>query len=72
MEIGTGGYPDNKHCPLDDLVADPAKAKAWLKNSLTEIFKSPPSAATVIPSIRTPRTPPKTPTLSKRPSASPK
>jgi len=31
MEIGTGGYPDNKHCPLDDLVADPAKAKAWLK-----------------------------------------
>jgi sugar phosphate isomerase/epimerase len=31
MEIGTGGYPDNKHCPLDELVADPAKAKAWLK-----------------------------------------
>jgi sugar phosphate isomerase/epimerase len=31
MEIGTGGYPDNKHCPLDELVADPAKAQAWLK-----------------------------------------
>jgi sugar phosphate isomerase/epimerase len=31
MEIGTGGYPANKHCPLDDLVADPAKAKAWQK-----------------------------------------
>src|SRR5277367_5852304 len=31
MEIGTGGYPDNKHCPLDELVADPAKAKAWKK-----------------------------------------
>jgi sugar phosphate isomerase/epimerase len=31
MEIGTGGYPDNKHCPLDELVADPAKAKAWQK-----------------------------------------
>jgi sugar phosphate isomerase/epimerase len=31
MEIGTGGYPDNKHCPLDELVADPARAKAWLK-----------------------------------------
>jgi sugar phosphate isomerase/epimerase len=31
MEIGTGGYPDNKHCPLDELVADPAKAKAWHK-----------------------------------------
>jgi len=31
MEIGTGGYPNNKHCPLDDLIADKAKAKAWLK-----------------------------------------
>jgi sugar phosphate isomerase/epimerase len=30
-EIGTGGYPDNKHCPLDDLLADPAKLKAWQK-----------------------------------------
>jgi sugar phosphate isomerase/epimerase len=31
MEIGTGGYPNNHHCPLDELVADPAKAKAWKK-----------------------------------------
>ena len=31
MEIGTGGYPNNKHCPLDDLIADPAKARAWRK-----------------------------------------
>jgi sugar phosphate isomerase/epimerase len=31
MEIGTGGYPNNRHCPLDDLIADKAKAKAWLK-----------------------------------------
>ena len=31
MEIGTGGYPNNPHCPLDDLIADRAKAKAWLK-----------------------------------------
>jgi len=31
MEIGTGGYPENHHCPLDDLVADRAKAKAWRK-----------------------------------------
>jgi sugar phosphate isomerase/epimerase len=31
MEIGTGGYPHNIHCPLDDLIADAAKAKAWLK-----------------------------------------
>jgi sugar phosphate isomerase/epimerase len=30
-EIGTGGYPDNKHCPLDELLADPAKMKAWQK-----------------------------------------
>ena len=31
MEIGTGGYPDNPHCPLDELIADTAKAKAWKK-----------------------------------------
>jgi sugar phosphate isomerase/epimerase len=31
VEIGTGGYPHNPHCPLDDLIADPAKAKAWRK-----------------------------------------
>lgn len=30
-EIGTGGYPNNKHCPLDDLIADPAKLRAWRK-----------------------------------------
>ena len=31
MEIGTGGYPGSNHCPVDELLADPAKAKAWLK-----------------------------------------
>lgn len=31
MEIGTGGYPNNHHCPLDDLLADPAKLRAWKK-----------------------------------------
>lgn len=31
MEIGTGGYPNNPHCPLDDLIADKVKAKAWQK-----------------------------------------
>src|SRR5215510_7614060 len=31
MEIGTGGYPNNRHCPLDELIADRSKAKAWLK-----------------------------------------
>jgi sugar phosphate isomerase/epimerase len=31
VEIGTGGYPNNLHCPVDDLLADPAKAKAWKK-----------------------------------------
>lgn len=30
-EIGTGGYPNNKHCPVDDLLADPAKLAAWRK-----------------------------------------
>src|SRR5580700_7615393 len=31
MEIGTGGYPGTKHCPVQELLEDPAKAKAWLK-----------------------------------------
>ena len=31
VEIGTGGYPNNNHCPVDELLADPAKAKAWKK-----------------------------------------
>ena len=30
-EIGTGGYPNNKHCALDDLISDPAKLRAWQK-----------------------------------------
>lgn len=30
-EIGTGGYPNNKHCPIDDLLADPAKLNSWRK-----------------------------------------
>jgi len=30
-EIGTGGYPGNKHCPIDELLADPSKAKAYKK-----------------------------------------
>lgn len=28
-EIGTGGYPNNKHCPVEELLDDPAKLKAW-------------------------------------------
>jgi len=31
MEIGTGGYPNNIHCALDELIADRSKAKAWQK-----------------------------------------
>src|SRR5258705_10178827 len=31
MEIGTGGYPNNRHCPLDELIADRGKANAWQK-----------------------------------------
>jgi sugar phosphate isomerase/epimerase len=31
MEIGTGGDPGAPHCPVDDLLADAAKAKAWQK-----------------------------------------
>jgi sugar phosphate isomerase/epimerase len=31
MEIGTGGYPGDSHCPVQELLADPAKARAWKK-----------------------------------------
>jgi sugar phosphate isomerase/epimerase len=31
VEVGTGGYPGSMHCPVADLLADPAKAKAWKK-----------------------------------------
>lgn len=31
MEIGTGGHNTTRHCPIDELIADRAKAKAWLK-----------------------------------------
>jgi sugar phosphate isomerase/epimerase len=31
MEIGTGGYPEAHHCPIDELLADAGKAKAWQK-----------------------------------------
>src|SRR3989442_16034970 len=31
VEIGTGGYPASAHCPVADLLADPAKARAWKK-----------------------------------------
>lgn len=29
VEIGTGGYPGNPHCPVDDLLSDSAKLNAW-------------------------------------------
>ena len=31
VEIGTGGYPGSVHCPVDELLTDSAKAKAWAK-----------------------------------------
>jgi len=31
MEIGTGGYPGDHHCAVTELLADPAKLKAWKK-----------------------------------------
>lgn len=29
VEIGTGGYPGSDHCPVQELLADAAKARAW-------------------------------------------
>ncbi len=31
MEIGTGGYPGSAHCPVQELLDDPAKLRAWKK-----------------------------------------
>ncbi len=31
IEIGTGGYPSNSHCPVNDLLADSGKLNAWKK-----------------------------------------
>jgi sugar phosphate isomerase/epimerase len=31
VEIGTGGYPGSHHCPVQELLDDPAKARAWKK-----------------------------------------
>jgi sugar phosphate isomerase/epimerase len=31
VEIGTGGYPGSHHCPVQELLDDPAKLKAWKK-----------------------------------------
>jgi len=31
VEIGTGGYPGNPHCPVDELLADSVKLAAWRK-----------------------------------------
>jgi sugar phosphate isomerase/epimerase len=31
IEIGTGGYPGTSHCPIQELLADPAKLRAWKK-----------------------------------------
>ncbi|MWM67961.1 sugar phosphate isomerase/epimerase family protein, partial [Escherichia coli] len=34
VEIGTGGYPGNAHCPLDELLEDESKRKDYL-NAVT-------------------------------------
>jgi sugar phosphate isomerase/epimerase len=31
VEMGTGGYPGTKHCPVKELLDDAAKARAWKK-----------------------------------------
>jgi sugar phosphate isomerase/epimerase len=31
VEIGTGGYPGTAHCPVKELLEDPAKLRAWKK-----------------------------------------
>ena len=31
IEVAVGGYPSTPHCPVADILADPAKARAWQK-----------------------------------------
>lgn len=31
VEIGTGGYPGDKHCPVQESLSSPAKVQAWKK-----------------------------------------
>ncbi len=31
VEIGTGGYPGSPHCPVEELLADSGKLRAWQK-----------------------------------------
>ena len=31
VEIGSGGYPGTRHCPVQDMLDDPAKLRAWKK-----------------------------------------
>lgn len=31
VEIGTGGFPGSHHCPVQELLNDPAKLRAWKK-----------------------------------------
>jgi len=31
VEIGTGGYPGTVHCPVQEMLDDPAKLRAWKK-----------------------------------------
>ncbi len=31
VEIGTGGFPGSHHCPVQELLNDPAKLRAWRK-----------------------------------------
>jgi sugar phosphate isomerase/epimerase len=31
VEMGTGGYPGTPHCPVQDLLTDNAKLRAWKK-----------------------------------------
>ena len=33
VEIGTGGYPGNNHCPLDELLESEKKRQEYLRQS---------------------------------------
>jgi len=60
MEIGTGGYPNNHHCPWTNSSPTAARPRPGRKSLKTEEFASPRSVATATPFIPMPSMPRKT------------
>ena len=70
-EINTGGFLPAPHCPVDDLLARPARGRSTSACSRRPGSNSPPSTATATRSTRSRASARSTPTTCAAPSASP-